>query len=189
MKIRDRIIDFRRVKASELRPVVGYEGLYEVSSEGAVRRCGTGRGVVRGRMKRQTAHPMGYLALTLYRDNRAKSVLVHRLVAEAFHGSLDGGEVNHKDGNKRNNRADNLEIVTRQQNIDHAVAMGLIDNKGEKNSQARLTAEDVVTIRKLYTKGGYQNGGIGYKGLAKRFGVSWGTIRSIVQRRIWGHVA
>lgn len=157
-----------------------------------VRQVRVGHGAtrtVRSRTKAQTPHPCGYWAVSIQKDDTAATFLVHRLVAAAFIGPLGAGdEVNHKDGNKRNNRASNLEIVTRQENIDHAVNTGLIANKGEGNSQAVLTAEQVIKIRSLYTQGGYRNGGFGYKAIAKKYGLPWGTIRNIVKRRTWQHI-
>ena len=61
----------------------------------------------------------GYLIVWLSQDGKAKPFTVHRLVASAFvEGS--GNDVNHKDGNKQNNRAENLEWVTRSENLIHA---------------------------------------------------------------------
>lgn len=179
------------------RPVIGYEGGYEVSDCGNVRslprRVMVGHGAtrsVRQRVVAQRVHPQGYLIAFLQRGNKSQGFLVHRLVAAAFIGPIDdGSEVNHKDGDKKNNRAGNLEIVTRQQNIDHAVANGLIDNKGESNTQAVLSLEQVKAIRAEYVRGGRRAGGNGYKALGEKYGVSWGTIRDIIKGRNWGWVA
>ena len=187
----DKSIPTRSPKQVEWRSVKGYEGIYEVSNHGDVRRIAMGRGVskTKERQRRPLAdHPCGYLAITIQRDNKPRTFLVHRLVAEAFIGPLGRLEVNHRDGDKKNNQAANLEIVTRQQNIDHAVATGLVNNKGEKNTSARLTAGQVQEIRESYTPGGYRNGGKGYKALSKLYGVSWETIRSIVKGNTWQHV-
>lgn len=172
------------------KAIPSFEGKYEASTAGRIRRIGSGHGVVCGRILKQGEHACGYLTVSLHKENRGHMFLVHRLIALAFIGPwADAMEVNHKDGDKRSNRPDNLEYVCRQANIDHAVATGLIQNKGEKNMQAVLTEEQVVSIRDNYTEGGYRNGGRGYKSLAKEFGVDWGTIRNIVKRRIWKHVA
>lgn len=68
---------------------------------------------------------------------------MHRLVAECYIGEIPEGYcVNHKDGNKLNNRAENLEIVTYKENSQHALRMGLrVGDSGEKNSMAKLSDE------------------------------------------------
>ena len=173
------------------RDVVGYEGYYQISDFGNVRslgrrvRNGSGTRRVRARVVRQGKHKQGYRVVALQRGNRSRSFLVHRLVAAAFLPSIPtGSEINHKDGDKCNNTLSNLEIATRQENIDHAVRTGLIDNKGEKNARAKITAERVQEIRTLHAAGG-----VGYKAISKRFGLPWGTIRNVVKRRTWAHLA
>lgn len=104
------------------KPVIGYEGLYEVSSEGRVK--GTGR-YVNGHQRRYI-HPYilkgssaaGYPKADLSRNGRTKTFSVHRLVAIAFIPNPLGLEVvHHVDEDKTNPRAENLEWVSTQKNI------------------------------------------------------------------------
>lgn len=68
----------------------------------------------------------GYLHVQLYANRKASTKLVHKLVAEAFvDNSYRLPEVNHIDGNKMNNRLDNLEWVTKSENLRHAARIGL----------------------------------------------------------------
>lgn len=101
-------------------PVVGYEGLYEVSDRGAVRGIDRhdSRGYkVQGQLLSQALKPNGRLQVTLSRDGRSNSYLVHRLVARAFHGAPPPGtEVCHGDGNPVNNYAENLRWGTGSEN-------------------------------------------------------------------------
>jgi len=99
-------------------PVLKFEGLYEVSSHGRIRNN-------RKVMKAYVINS-GYACLKLIKDGARTSVLVHRLVAQAFCAKPDGAvEVNHIDGNKANNAASNLEWCSSSQNTQHALALGL----------------------------------------------------------------
>lgn len=112
-----------------------------------------------------------------------KSFYIHRLVAVAHIPNPDNKpEVNHKDGNVRNNHIDNLEWVTPLENKRHAFSNGLIDHKGEKNAHAWLTDDLVQFIRELVDIGHTQ------KQVAEWFGVYSSTICLIVQRKSWRHI-
>lgn len=97
------------------RPVVGFEGKYAVSDRGRVRSLHTGRLLV------QRLWNSGYPSVQLWAGNKAHSRSVHRLMGEAFLGLVHGLQVNHIDGDKENNRLENLEIVTASENLKHAV--------------------------------------------------------------------
>lgn len=97
------------------RPVKGHEA-YEVSNQGIVRNA------VRGNVRRLTPNEKGYLRVQL----NGKWLRVHRLVAIAFVPNPENKpQVNHIDGDKTNNRADNLEWVTNLENAAHAISHGL----------------------------------------------------------------
>lgn len=140
-------------EAEEWREIPGYEGLYEVSSLGRVRRSGkvsrVGRGRSSGgrigRVLKPQSHGSGYWMVSLAdRDGVAKSCLVHRLVASAFLGPCpEGQEVNHRDADKRNNRPCNLEYVTHADNNRHARRLGLVSMG---RGQAKLTVDQVREI-------------------------------------------
>lgn len=101
-------------------PLREYPG-YLACSDGYLINTETGY-ILRGNKKRT-----GYREVSLTgRNGRRKSVLLHRLLAEAFCGEiLPGMEVNHIDGNKDNNSADNLELITHAENLFHAFVTGL----------------------------------------------------------------
>ena len=108
------------------KPVAGYEGYYEVSDFGNVRSLDREVSQRNGRAKKLKGRKLSlaigngngnYLSVMLSKDGIHKRPLVHRLVAQAFIPNPHGcREVNHKDRNTRNNRADNLEWCTRQYN-------------------------------------------------------------------------
>lgn len=109
------------------KPIRGYEGLYEISNLGRVKaldkivwmRYGGYRHHPERLMKLEVMK-LGYVRAQLHNGVKRK-ILVHLLVADAFlPPKPDGHEINHKDGNKANNRADNLEWSTKSDNIHHS---------------------------------------------------------------------
>jgi hypothetical protein len=114
------------------RPVSGYEGYYEVSNLGQVR--SVARRIVHTNGHIQTfgvrtlktmLHRDGYLYTRLCVGGVCRKFFVQRLVAGAFVPNRKGTpQVNHKNGIKADNRAENLEWVTAQENIAHAFAIG-----------------------------------------------------------------
>lgn len=101
------------------RDVVGYEGLYQVSNFGRVKSLNYHRsGEPRIIAQRQDRY--GYKAVNLSKDGAARQVSVHRLVATAFIPNPDYlPQVNHKDEDKTNNTADNLEWCTNKYNMNY----------------------------------------------------------------------
>ena len=98
------------------KPVVGYEGLYEVSDYGRVRSVPhevpsrNGVRVSPGRMRNPFKNKTGYVIINLCKNGIIKNHTIHRLVAEAFLPNPDNlPQVNHKDENKLNNNLGNLE--------------------------------------------------------------------------------
>lgn len=111
-----------------------------------------------------------------------KTVDVHTLVANAFVPNPNGyPEVNHLDGNKRNNKASNLQWVTHRENHIHRChVLNKVSVRGEQCANAVLTKKQVKRIRKQYTGAwGEQTK------LAKQYGVHPGTIHSIVHDITW----
>lgn len=123
----------------EWRPVVGYEGLYEVSDQGRVRsldrvvcyRDGRSRSYS-GVVLVQTETPYGYLVVTLSRGKRSKRVrLVHALVMESFEGPRPPKyDVCHGDNDKRNNALTNLRYDTREGNLQDSKRLAAYCGRG-----------------------------------------------------------
>lgn len=123
----------------EWRPVVGYEGLYEVSNLGRVKRVVHMKTCVKKH---------GYVIVSLFKNGKTKSFSVHRLVAEAFIPNPDGKpQVNHIDECKTNNCIKNLEWVTAKENINWGTRIARITNKnGSKTPvlQVDLDTHEVI---------------------------------------------
>lgn len=108
------------------KPVRGYEDRYEVSNTGKVRSLNYRHKGITKELK-PTTEGKGYLMVGLCRDGSMKWGKIHRLVAEAFLPNPENKrEVNHIDGDKKNNVVDNLEWVTASENMKHAFKIGLI---------------------------------------------------------------
>lgn len=118
----------------------------------------------------------GYLRVQIAK----KFYFVHRLVAEKFVPNPENKpQVNHKDGNKLNNKAENLEWTTNKGNREHAVKTGL-QIQGQKCPWAKLAENDVHYIRNHLEYNSHE--------LADKFGVSSRTIRDIRERRSWKNI-
>ncbi len=143
----------------EWLPVVGFEGIYEVSSLGRVQRigraarrgAGRGGGARIGRIRKSQTVPGGYRAVQLWHNGIPTNMLVHVLVARAFLGEPPPGrEVNHRSGDKTNNQLANLEYLTRSENNKHAYRIGL---RRPVTGHRKLGIEGVALILTLHSRG------------------------------------
>lgn len=126
-------------------PAVGFEGRYEVSSLGRVKRVFRGE-----RIKSPSIDSWGYLVVCLSGPNGQVTRYVHTMVALAFLGPRPPGkEINHKSGVKTDASVDNLEYVTPEENRRHAWETGLTKIK----PQVPLTSRQRDAIRLLKARG------------------------------------
>lgn len=161
------------------KDIPGYEGCYQASSLGRVRslpritkhwRGGPKR--VAGRVLRAHTMQNGYVRVPLYKNGRDTFPGVHRLVLSAFAGPSDK-QVNHRNGNKADNRLENLEWASGIENMAHAIETRLLDQRGEKHHNARLSDLQTQQIRELLSRR------VLHKEIAKQFGVARSTITAI----------
>lgn len=126
----------------------------------------------------------GYYHVTVRINDEKSTIRIHREVAKAFIPNPDNlPEVNHKDGNKLNNRISNLEWCTRSYNVQHAYDNGLkvaTPSYGENHGRHKLTQQQVNEIRDKYIPRKYTAAK-----LAKEYGVSISLISSIIRNEIW----
>jgi len=164
------------------RDIPGYEGFYQVSNFGKIKRVGGSTKCRKDRILKPGTDRAGYKTIVLSKDGHIQGIRVHRLVVIAFMGNRPKMETNHKDGNKANNHLDNLEWATRSDNLKHRyrVLKQCRDNHGEKNPNARLTYELAQEIRDLYKTGDFSQ-----RELGEKHGVSQGQISKIILGKEW----
>ena len=114
------------------KDIQGYEGLYQVSTQGRVKSLermipySKGMRKIPEKIMQLELNTDGYWRLKLANGTTKKNKKIHRLVAEAFLPNPEGKRcINHIDGDKSNNCVDNLEWVTHKENMEHAVENGL----------------------------------------------------------------
>jgi hypothetical protein len=154
-------------------PIVGWEGLYDVSDQGNV------WSHPRRRLKKQTLNHGGYPTTGLVLNGKPRSKLVHRLVMEAFVGPCPQGyEVNHIDGDKANCRLTNLEYVTPGDNQRHSYRTGLRERRYAGTHENKLTEQQVIEILQL-------RGKMRQEDAASLYGISKSMVYLIQSRRRW----
>lgn len=179
-------------------PIQGYEDLYELNESGEVRRktklivCKDGRRkIIKGRLLKTTVGNHGYKCVTLSKDDKQKSFLIHRLIASHFMGSsLDPKktDINHKNGVKTDNRIENLEWITRGDNVRHAHEIGLHDSRKSRLRLSRLCIAKKISygiageIRFMY-----EVSGLSQKEIGNIYNVSQPLVGRIVRNEIWTH--
>ena len=167
------------------KPISGHELNYEVSTFGRVRRISGGRGAQRMKILKQRPNKAGYLyvGLRVKGQTNGKNKQVHRIVALTFlHRETEDLQVNHIDYNPANNRVDNLEWVTRLENVRHSICH-FGKHRGETHKAAKLRECDVRQIRQLHAAGG-----ITIADIARKFGVSAHTCSVLLSGKTWKHV-
>lgn len=180
----------------EWRDVPGYEGFYSVSSFGRVRREAVPGSTHPTQHLLKPGLTRGYRSVRLIKGGRVKFWTVHKLVALAFVGPRpDSYVVNHKDGDKLNNRPENLEYCTNDDNMRHASETGLMSSgarhglltkiatlRGERHHLAKVTEAQVLDIRHKHAQGQ------SFHSLSREYRISRPAVKAIVNRQSWSHI-
>lgn len=165
--------------------VKGWNGKYQISNHGRLKS-------INGKFKKTfpefitngTIGYGGYRIVTLRRPGKIYQVRNHTLVADHFldKPNIDSRiTVNHKDGNKLNNHVSNLEWLSSGDNTRHAIRTGLINIKGERHPQAKLTSEKVIEMRRLK-----KESGLTHQKIADMFGVTRRQAGDVINGVNWG---
>lgn len=167
------------------RPVVGYEGLYEVSDHGRVRSLDgerwNGRTWIRkvGRVRSTPIGKRGYPTIDLKRSGARRTFTVHTLVLTAFVGPRpEGHECRHLNGDRADSRLTNLAWGTPTENDEDRRRHGTFV-QGEKHGAAKLTDDQVREIRNSMEK---------QATIAQRHGITQSLVSMIKSGKRWAHV-
>lgn len=159
------------------KPVVGFEGLYEVSNLGRV--LSLPRQNTTGGIISQRPCKSGHLTVSLWKGGKGKTHYVHHIVLEAFVGECPTGEqCRHLDGVPDNNRLDNLKWGTRAENYEDSVNHGTAA-RGERSGNAKLCELDVWLIRNIDAL---------QQQIADFFEISQGHVSELRNGKKWKHI-
>lgn len=165
------------------KDIPGYEDHYRASSKGeiiSVARISPQNHFLPKRKLIARPTNRGYKVVALCKKGIVHWYSVHRLVILAFKGK-SSKEVNHIDGDKLNNKINNLEYVSRKENHLHAKRLGLTKSwVGEYNPKAKLDSIKVSEIRRLY-----KSSELSQKQIAKIFGIDQTSVSDIVLEKSW----
>ena len=155
----------------EIVDIPGFTG-YGASRDGRIwsrKRVGGQGSLQREWRELKQANVRGYGQVGAHGDDGHLESRVHRLIAITFIGPIPKNmEINHKNGNKRDNSVENLEIVTHQENMVHSLITGIrVPAHGEKHHWSKISDAKVLEIKTLYESGHYTQ-----RELAKMFGVA-----------------
>lgn len=172
------------------KDVVGYEGIYQVSNVGRLKRLfdkrytrGDGGKVRKSMFLTGSKDEDGYYRVCFNVDNHKTYFSVSALVAAAFIGDRpEGFLVCHNNGKRDDNRVENLRYDTPQGNADDMEKHNTKLN-GEKNHNSKLTSEQVLLIRKYAEEYKYTD-----SELSKMFGVLKNVINKITNNTAWRHL-
>lgn len=176
--------------------IEGYNNKYQVSNFGRVRSVdqivktvnngGVSYRHSKGKIFKESYNQRGYVRVCLYdrTGDKKKGFSVHRLVGEYFVKNDNPSKydiLNHIDGDKTNNRADNLEWCDQKHNANHAVAIGLT-KVGDLSPSSKIKQSDVIKIKMLYHLG------FTITDISNEIGVCRSNVHAILKGKIWKHI-
>lgn len=167
--------------------------IYDISEDGKVYSNDYQKRGYRKELKQRTDKD-GYKFVVLFHNTKRYKRMVHRLVAMSFlEEDVERTQVNHKNGNREDNRIINLEWVTHRENVIHGWQVNgrnvteasrkklSLLNSGENNKNSKLTADKITEMRKLRSEG------MMLKELSEIFNISVSHAGAITSGRCWSN--
>lgn len=160
------------------KPIPSFEDRYLISSHGRI------KSLYADVILKLKTNSRGYYVVGLWQKRKSKWFSLHKIVANNFipNNNLIRNQINHKDGNKLNNKINNLEWCTAKENAFHSIQNGL--NKtiapGDDHQGAKLTTHEVKIIRRVFL-----DGEVSVKNLCDKYNLKELTIRRIIHNRTW----
>lgn len=162
---------------------------YEISSLGRIKSMprliksyGVRSFISREKILKPARDSFGYIRFSIPINGKLTTFKMHRALCEVFKGESTL-EVNHIDGNKSNNRCENLEWITRSENIKHAFRIGLASPlRGELNPTSKITESMAIEIINLLQEG------VGPIEISKRFNISKHITKDISRGKTWNYL-
>ena len=167
------------------KPIKGFEGFYEISNFGKVKRICTKIGKPCNKLLGESPDKSGYIHYSICKNGKVVTKTAASLVMENFVAPRPKNvQVNHKNGNKRDNRPENLEYISRTENIRHArdVLKVKHGHPGEDHIFAKLNDKKVREIRNTKNYFGLNSF------FAKKFGISNSLVSLIKLNKSWTHI-
>lgn len=177
------------------KDIPGYEGAYQASTHGRIksldRICPQGgyklvkNNLIKGKILKLGIHRDGYLKTFLSKKGNKKCFTVHRLIALTFLGPRPiAYATGHLNGNRKDNRIENLKYVTYKENSSHLSLHGTL-LFGTKHPRAKFTEEMVTKLRSEYRPG---RKGPSSVFLSKKYNLPVSSVRNVVYRLNWKHI-
>lgn len=155
------------------KDIKNFEGYYEVNTKGEIRSIerkvnyrNNKQRVIKSKIKKQTLNSKGYLKVSLWKDNKSKTMEVQRIVAETFiENTMNKSQVNHIDGDKTNNKVENLEWCSPKENSLH---------------RTNILKHGIVRVNQFNLDGKYINTYESIKKAAKENGIKPCSISNVI---------